>query len=126
MNEKAEELKRRTKRFALDVLQLVRHLPAGREGDILGRQLLKSATSVAANYRAACRARSKAEFASKIGIALEEADESTFWLEILEEGKLVRNGTAKLRRESDELVSILAASRRTARANISLERSRSI
>ena len=85
----AEAFKLRTKAYALRVIKLVQVLPKSGEAQILGKQLLRAATSVAANYRAACRARSKAEFAAKIGIVLEEADESQFWLELLEEAGIV-------------------------------------
>jgi len=83
----------------------------------MGKQLLRAGTSVAANYRAVCRARSRAEFISKIGVAVEEADETVFWLEILVETGLVpRVQMEKLLAEANELLAILAASQRTARA----------
>ena len=85
-NPKADELKFRTKRFALDVLSFRRTLPATDEAADIGRQLSRSATGVAANYRAACRSRSDAEFAARVGVVLEEADESAFWMEVLTEG----------------------------------------
>ena len=117
MNEQAEELKRRTKRFAISVLRLARTFPRTEEARVITRQLLKSATSVAANYRATCRARSKAEFVAKIGIVVEEADETVFWLEIVEECGIVPGKKATpIRREADELLAIFAASQRTARA----------
>ena len=78
-----EELKQRTKKFALRVLKLVEALPKTIGGQVVERQLAKSGTSVAANYRAACRGRSKAEFISKLGIVEEEADESAFWMELI-------------------------------------------
>jgi four helix bundle protein len=84
-NLKAEDLKARTKRFALDVLSFRRTLPNTDAASDVGRQLSRAATGVGANYRAACRARSDAEFAARIGVVLEEADESAFWLEILTE-----------------------------------------
>ena len=117
MNPKAEALKARTKRFALDVLALVDTLPTVGSSVRVGRQLCDAATSVAANYRAACRARSNAEFAAKIGLVLEEADESLFWLEILGEreiGDLALRTT--LLSEAGELTAIFAASSITARA----------
>jgi len=80
-----EEMKQRTKQFALRVIKLVAALPKSREADVIGRQLLRSATSVGANYRSACRARSKADFISKIGIVEEESDESLYWLELIME-----------------------------------------
>jgi len=79
------DLKQRTKQFAFRIIRLYRNLPATDEAKILGKRLLRSGTSVGANYRAACRARSKAEFIAKLGIVLEEADETVFWLELLVE-----------------------------------------
>ncbi|MGH9789756.1 MAG: four helix bundle protein [Candidatus Acidiferrales bacterium] len=81
MTYRAEELKKRTKQFAIRVIKLFRSLPKTEEARIIGRQLLRSATSVAANYRAVCRARSKPEFIAKLGLVVEEADESALWLE---------------------------------------------
>jgi len=89
---RTEELKLRTKQFALRVIKLVEALPKNKIGDVLGKQILRSATSVAANYRAACRARSKADFISKIAI-VEEADESFFWLELIAESRLDEHRT---------------------------------
>ncbi len=111
-----QDLKTRTKRFALDVIRYTRTLPHGDEFVIIRRQLIRSATSAAANYRAAQRAKSKADFVSKLGTAEEEADESLFWLECLAE--LVTVEDAELKRllaEASELVAILTASRKTAR-----------
>ena len=82
---KSEELKKRTKQFALRIVKLFRALPRTPEAQIMGKQLLRCGTSVAANYRAVCRARSRAEFIAKLGVVVEEADESVFWLEMLEE-----------------------------------------
>ncbi len=81
MASRPEELRERTKRFAIAVVRLFRSLPRTDEARVIGRQLLRSATSVAANYRAVCRARSKAEFIAKVGVVVEEADETVFWLE---------------------------------------------
>lgn len=86
MNE--EQLKVRTKKFALRVMRLVAALPKTVEGRAIGNQLIRSGTSVGANYRAACRARSKAEFIAKLGIVEEEADESGFWMELIQKSKL--------------------------------------
>jgi len=109
-----ESLKQRTKEFALRCIKLFRALPRQADAYILGKQLLRSATSVAANYRAACRARSDAEFVAKIGIALEEADESLFWLELLEEsGIITANRLASLKQEADELTAILVSIRKS-------------
>jgi four helix bundle protein len=97
------------------VIRLTESLPKGRMGDIIGRQLLRSATSVGANYRAACRARTQVEFASKIGIVEEEADESAYWLElIVESGLLPAARVEDLLAEANELVAIFVASARTA------------
>jgi len=102
-SENEEELKMRTKQFALRVIRLCESLPKTATGAILGKQLLRSATSVGANYRAACRGRSKAEFIAKLGIVEEEADESLFWLELIAESGLLPAGRlAGLLREADE------------------------
>ncbi|MGB3543624.1 four helix bundle protein [Rubrivirga sp.] len=113
--ERAEAMKARTKAFALRVIRFCRSLPKSEETRIIKRQLLRSATSVAANYRAACRARSRREFASKMSIVLEEADETEFWLELLIEADLVdADRTRDLLNEAGELVAIFAAARHTA------------
>jgi four helix bundle protein len=116
MNPKAEELKARTKKFALDVIHFVSSLPRIPAADVMGRQLLKAGTSVAANYRSACRSRSHAEFAARICVVLEEADESELWLELFEESKLpIVTVPVPLLQESRELRAIFAASSLTAR-----------
>jgi len=108
------ELKYRTKAFALRVIKLASSLSKDFAGRRLGDQLLRSACSVAANYRAACRARSKADFISKLGIAEEEADESLFWMELLVESGLVPSKRLEqLLKEADELTAIFVASRKT-------------
>ena len=84
-----EKLKERTKKFALDVIDVIDLLPKNNKGQVLGRQLLKAATSVGANYRATCRARSKAEFISKLGIVVEESDECIYWLELIKEKNMM-------------------------------------
>ena len=112
------DLKKRTKAFALRILKLVDALPKTTAGRTLASQIVRSGTSVAANYRAACRARSTADFIAKMGIVEEEADETLFWLELLEESGLVP--AAKLtaiKREVDELIAITVASIKTARRN---------
>lgn len=110
------ELKQRTKDFALRIVRLTDALPHGRASDVLGRQLLRSATSVAANYRAACRARSRSDFVAKMGIVEEEADESGFWLELLREAGLApAQRLDSLRQEASELTAIAVSSIRTAR-----------
>lgn len=112
----ATDLKVRTKIFALRVIRLVESLPRGRTADVIGKQLLRSGTSVGANYRAACRARSPAEFIAKMGIVEEEADECAYWMELLTEAKLVApDRLAELSAEANELVAITVASIRTAR-----------
>lgn len=117
MDEK--ELKARTKAFALRVIKLVQALPQNMTAGVLGKQLLRSATSVAANYRAACRARSQAEFVAKLSIVVEEADESLFWLELLGESGLVDAVRLQdLQKEADELTAIFVVSRATARKNV--------
>ena len=112
------ELKKRTKEFAKSVIYLCRQLPDTREGRLIGNQLFRSGTSVAANYRAASRARSKADFISKMGIVLEEADESLYWLEILAEIRILTPETlAPLMKEADELVAIFVSSLKIAKAS---------
>src|SRR5881397_2070214 len=112
----ASDLKQRTKEFALNTVRLVERLPRGRAAEVIGRQLLRSGTSVAANYRSARRARSRREFLAKMGIVEEEADESSLWLDLLIEARLVTSARVfELRHESEELVAITVASIRTAR-----------
>lgn len=108
----------RTKAFALRVMKLVDALPRSRSADVIGRQLLKSATSVGANYRASQRARSTAEFISKLGVVEEEADESCYWLELLAEGHVLSAQRLKdSLKEADEITAIIVASLRTAKRN---------
>jgi four helix bundle protein len=115
---KPTDLKQRTKRFALDVIAFVESLPKDETSRVLGRQLLRSGTSVGANYRSAKRAKSNADFIAKMGIVEEEADECGYWLELLEEsGKVSAVKTAALVREAYELVAISIASINTARRN---------
>lgn len=115
---KAAELKQRTKHFAVAIVRLYRKLPRTDEARVIGQQLLRSGTAVAANYRATCRARSKAEFIAKVGVVVEEADESVFWLELLEETGIVQPGLAQeLIAEANELLAIFAASQVTAKKN---------
>jgi four helix bundle protein len=110
----SEVMKGRTKQFALIVIRLCRTLPPSPEARIISRQLLRSATSVAANYRAVCRARSTADFTSKLGLVLEEADEALFWLELLvDAGVAVRQQINVPLDEANQLVSIFVASLRT-------------
>jgi four helix bundle protein len=122
-DERATALKRRTKDFAVGVLLACRKFPRSQDGTVVAKQLIRSATSVAANYRAACRSRSAAEFVAKIGLVAEEADESEFWLELAIDAKLSSAEKVNaLLREAGELTAIFTALRSTAKRN--LERSR--
>jgi four helix bundle protein len=113
-----DELKSRTKNFALKIISFANLLLNSPQGKVLGNQLLRSGTSVGANYRSACNARSKADFISKISISQEEADESAYWMELIIESKLIINQEAKyLLKESKELSAILTASIKTAKCN---------
>ena len=108
----ADELKKRTKQFALRILKIVAALPNTVAGRAIGGQLVRAGTSVGANYRAACRGRSKAEFVAKMGIAEEEADESAYWMEVIIEGELLKQRQIKpLLTEAEELTKIFAQSR---------------
>jgi four helix bundle protein len=108
----ADELKTRTKQFALRILKLVAALPKTVEGRAIANQLVRSGTAVAANYRAACRGRSKAEFIAKLGTVEEEADESAFWLELIIEGELLKESVVgPLFTEAIEITKIMARSR---------------
>jgi len=111
-------MKRRTKKFATDICRFTDKLPAGRSTGVISRQLIRSATSVGANYRAALRGKSTPDFISKLGIVLEEIDESLYWLEMLDE--LDRSHHADINillKESNELTAIIAASLKTSKAN---------
>lgn len=111
-----DELKLRTKKFALRVIKMTETLPRNSAAYVLGRQLIRSATSVAANYRAACRAKSRPDFISKMGTVEEEADESGLWLELLGESEIVpASRLRELRDEAGALTAIAVASIRTAR-----------
>lgn len=117
------QLKARTKAFALRVITLVDALPNKRSAEVIGRQLQRSATSVGANYRSACRGRSRKEFVAKLGIVEEEADESGYWIELLAESGLISGKrVADLTREADELTAIMVASIKTARAKAKTEK----
>jgi len=108
-------MKQRTKQFALRVIKLVNALPRTTAGNTIGRQLVRSGTSVGANYRAACRGRSRADFVAKLGIVEEEADESGFWLElVIDSGLLSQKLVQPLLKEAQEIVAIMVASRKTA------------
>ena len=115
MNPETAALKARTKKFALDILRFVRALPVTDECRDIGAQLRRAGTGVGSNYRATCRARSRAEFISRINVAVEEADESAFWLEIIVEGGLLADGRIlQLLDEANQLCAILTASSITA------------
>lgn len=113
-----DELRARTRVFALRIVKLVQALPKNSIADVLGKQVLRSATSVGANYRAACRAASKAMFLSKLSIVVEEADETIYWLELIRDAELVKPDLlADLIHEAEQLTKIMSASRKTARSN---------
>ena len=108
--------KARTKKFGLAVIQLIEELPRNRTSDVICRQLLRSATSVGANYRAACRGRSSSDLVAKLGIVEEEADESIYWLEMLAESNLAPpERVTLLAKEADEIVAMTVASIKTLR-----------
>jgi len=109
-------LKERTKRFALNKIKLVEKLPKGRIADVLGRQLLAAGTSVGANYRAACRAKSSPDFISKMGIVEEEADESIYWMKLfIDSGLIQKNDINHLLNEANQILAMTVSSIRTAR-----------
>ena len=113
---RSEELKKRTKQFAIRIIKLFRALPRTEEAQVIGKQMLRSGTSVAANYRAVCRARSKAEFIAKMGVVVEESDETVLWLELLVDTQIVSGRRmTELLAEANELLAIFAASQHTAR-----------
>jgi four helix bundle protein len=115
MDEKT--FKSRTKRFALEVIRLVEPLPRNRVAEVLGRQLLRSGTSVGANYRAACRGKSVSDVVAKLSIVEEEADESIYWIELLEEAGILAPARVELiKKEANELLAMTVASIKTLRA----------
>jgi four helix bundle protein len=117
MFDERRTLEKRSKQFALRIMRMTRSLPNNPEGWVISKQILRSGTSVAANYRATGRARSKADFVSKIGIVVEEADETLFWLEMLLEAELLPQARLQpLVSEAEELLSVFASSYHTARA----------
>jgi four helix bundle protein len=117
-----DELKARTKQFALRVIKVVAALPKSIQGRAVANQLVRCGTSVAPNYRAACRARSRNEFVAKIGVVLEEADETQLWLELIIEAKLIPvKRVQPLLNEASELVAIFVASRKSASSNLKSE-----
>src|ERR1051326_5310865 len=113
-----EDLKKRTMAFAVRIIRLFRSLPRGKDANIIGVQLLRCGTAVGANYHMACRARSRADFISKLGIVVEEADESVFWIQLLIEAEILPEKRLRaLRQEANELTAIFTAARTTARKN---------
>jgi four helix bundle protein len=119
VNMNPAELKNRTKQFALRILKLVGALPNTIEGRAIANQLVRCGTSVAANYRATCRARSRAEFIAKIGVVLEEADETLLWLELIHEANLLAAKRVQpLLAEANELVAVMVTSRKSAASNL--------
>ncbi len=117
MNERVkfiEEFKKRTKLFAIRIVKMYQALPKTGEAQVIGKQLLRAGTSVAANYRAVCRARTKAEFSAKIGIVVEEADEAIFWIELLSDCEIVKPEKLKeLLHEANEILAIVSSARKT-------------
>jgi four helix bundle protein len=113
-----EQFKKRTKAFAIRTIKLFRSLPKTEEARIIGKQLLRSSTSVASNYRAVCRARSSAEFYSKLSIVVEESDESAFWLELIVEAEIMpQNRITELLKEANEILAVVSKARYTASKN---------
>jgi four helix bundle protein len=113
-----DELKKRTKRFALEIIKLVDELPNTLAGRTIGNQIIRSGTSVASNYRSACRTRSNADFISKITVVEEESDETLFWLELIVESNLLKKERVlSLLKEADELTAIFTSSGKTAKQN---------
>jgi four helix bundle protein len=111
----AAELRNRTKQYALRIMKVVEALPTSIRGRVVADQLMRSGTSVGANYRAVCRARSRKKFTAKLGVVIEEGDESAFWLEVtIESGLLSERRLGPLLKEADELVAIMTAARKTA------------
>ena len=120
-----KDLQKRTKQFALRVFKLVKAMPNTTEARVIGRQIIRSASSVGANYRAACRGRSRAEFIAKLGIVEEEADETVFWLEmIIEAGIFKKEKITPLLKEANEMVSIIVVSLKSVKGNKSEIRNR--
>ncbi|MGH9522289.1 MAG: four helix bundle protein [Terriglobales bacterium] len=113
-----QELKDRTKAFAIRIVKMFRALPRETDAQVIGKQVLRSGTSVGANYRAACRARSHAEFMAKMGVVVEEADETVYWLELLAETQSVKpERLHQIRNEAEQQTAIFTAAKETARHN---------
>ena len=113
-----DDLKKRTKKFAIEAMLYYKAMPSDDIKFTVGKQFMRAATSVGANYRAACRARSVAEFISKVGICEEESDETMFWIELLAETGHKDDGLKKIWKEADELTRIFVSTIKTARANL--------
>jgi four helix bundle protein len=114
-----ESIKKRTKQIALDGIRLSRTIPETRDGNVIAKQLIRSSTSVGANYRAALRAKSKKDFVNKLRIVEEEADETLFWLELLEEDKIIQSEMlVSLKTETAEILAITVASIKTSMSNL--------
>jgi four helix bundle protein len=114
-----QQLQVRTKRFAIDVIRFSRKLPRTEEARVIGRQLLRAGTSLGANYRAVCRAKTDADFIYKLGVCVEESDEAAYWVEILAEAEIVSTQAgADLLGEATQLTRIFVASRETVRARV--------
>ncbi len=114
----ADELRARTRTYALRVVKLVQALPKNMVADVLGKQVLRSATSVGANYRAACNAATRPVFLHKMSIVVEEADETVYWLEMIRDAKLVTpEKLASLIDEAEQIIKIMSASLKTARTS---------
>ena len=108
------QMKDRTKAFAKEIIKLCRKMPENREGRLIGNQIFRSGTSVAANYRASCRAKSTADFISKLAIVEEEADETLFWLELIKEMRIFDDDSVdSLMKENDEIIAMIVASIKT-------------
>ena len=119
---KENDLRRRTMKFAIAVSEFCELLPESYKGRHVASQIFRSGTAVAANYRSACRARSKPDFISKLGVVIEESDETDFWLEFAAESRLLKEGAEqKLRVEANELIAIFTQAQRTAKANLGRE-----
>ncbi len=120
-----EQMKTRTKQFSLRIIRMFQLLPKSDEARVIGKQVLRSGTSVGANYRATCRARSDKEFLAKIGIVIEEADETAFWLELLTEAQIVTaTKLGDLLKETNELLAIFGATQRTVRNRVKAAKSK--
>src|SRR5438105_2977764 len=125
MSLQSDQLKQRTMSFALTVLRLIDRIPTTHGGQVISRQLAKSATSVGANYRACCNARSRVEFIAKLGVVVEEIDESLYWLEVITGSEILSSSeTLRVHGEAAELRAIFAKSLGTARANLKRSKSK--